>query len=116
MLFNSYEFIFAFLPVSLAVFHLIGNRHRFACAWGVDTGSGWNLRCFDLGHFAAWRQRESLRHFSSSRDLFDCASGKPERVQNSSCPCYSFLALAAISEPESGRSGDHAAGPEQALN
>jgi len=39
MLFNSYEFIFIFLPVVLIVFHLIGKRghHRIAIAWLVGA-------------------------------------------------------------------------------
>ncbi len=37
MLFNSYEFIFGFLPISLLVFFLIGDRghHRVAISWLV---------------------------------------------------------------------------------
>ena len=37
MLFNSYEFIYLFLPVTLAVFFLIGKRghHRIAISWLV---------------------------------------------------------------------------------
>jgi len=39
MLFNSYEFIFLFLPITLAVFHLIGKqgRHRMAISWLVGS-------------------------------------------------------------------------------
>jgi alginate O-acetyltransferase complex protein AlgI len=32
MLFNSYEFLFVFLPVSLAVYYLLGARNRY---WGA---------------------------------------------------------------------------------
>ena len=39
MLFNSYEFIFLFLPTVLLCFHLIGKRghHRVAIAWLVGA-------------------------------------------------------------------------------
>ena len=39
MLFNSYEFIFIFLPIVLLVFHLIGKQghHRVAIAWLVGA-------------------------------------------------------------------------------
>ena len=39
MLFNSYEFIFIFLPIALLGFHLIGNNghHRIAIAWLVGA-------------------------------------------------------------------------------
>ena len=39
MLFNSYEFIFFFMPITLFVFFLIGVRghHRIAIAWLVGT-------------------------------------------------------------------------------
>jgi alginate O-acetyltransferase complex protein AlgI len=39
MLFNSYEFIFLFLPVVLLVFHLIGNKgqYRIAVAWLIGA-------------------------------------------------------------------------------
>ncbi len=39
MLFNSYEFIFIFLPITLLGFHLIGKhkRHRLAIAWLVGA-------------------------------------------------------------------------------
>jgi alginate O-acetyltransferase complex protein AlgI len=39
MLFNSYEFIFIFLPIVLFVFHLIGKQghHRVAIAWLVGA-------------------------------------------------------------------------------
>ena len=39
MLFNSYEFIFIFLPITLLGFHLIGNNghHRIAVAWLVGA-------------------------------------------------------------------------------
>ncbi|RYG17050.1 MAG: MBOAT family protein [Chitinophagaceae bacterium] len=34
MLFNSYEFIFFFLPISIVMFYLIGRKnHRYACLW-----------------------------------------------------------------------------------
>ena len=48
MLFNSYEFIFLFLPLTLLGFHLIGARghHRIAIAWLVAASllyySWWN--------------------------------------------------------------------------
>jgi alginate O-acetyltransferase complex protein AlgI len=48
MLFNSYEFIFLFLPLTLLVFYLIGAQgyHRIAIAWLVGTSlffySWWN--------------------------------------------------------------------------
>ena len=36
MLFNSYEFIFWFLPLSVAIFFILGKQdHRFAIAWLV---------------------------------------------------------------------------------
>lgn len=39
MLFNSYTFIFVFLPIALIGFHLIGNRghHRIAISWLVGA-------------------------------------------------------------------------------
>jgi D-alanyl-lipoteichoic acid acyltransferase DltB (MBOAT superfamily) len=39
MLFNSYEFIFLFLPLTLIVFHLIGKQkhHKIAIAWLVGA-------------------------------------------------------------------------------
>ncbi len=39
MLFNSYEFIFLFLPITLLVFFSIGGRghHRIAIAWLVGA-------------------------------------------------------------------------------
>ena len=39
MLFNSYIFIFLFLPITLLGFHLIGSQghHRVAVAWLVAT-------------------------------------------------------------------------------
>ena len=48
MLFNSYEFIFLFLPLTLLVFYLIGSKvqYRFAIAWLVGASlffySWWN--------------------------------------------------------------------------
>jgi alginate O-acetyltransferase complex protein AlgI len=48
MLFNSYEFIFVFLPLTLLVFHLIGKQghYRVAIAWLVGASlffySWWN--------------------------------------------------------------------------
>ena len=49
MLFNSYEFIFGFLPITLAVFYLIGKQghHRLAIVWLVSASfffyAWWNL-------------------------------------------------------------------------
>jgi hypothetical protein len=39
MLFNSYEFIFLFLPISLFIFFQLGGRgyHQLAIAWLVVT-------------------------------------------------------------------------------
>ena len=54
MLFNSYEFVFGFLPVTLAVFYLIGkqDRHRLAIAWLVGASlffyGWWNLTFVSL--------------------------------------------------------------------
>ena len=49
MLFNSYEFLFLFLPLTLAVFHLLGRQHRrLALAWLTLTSlwyyGWWNPR------------------------------------------------------------------------
>lgn len=39
MLFNSFEFVFLFLPLTLLIFFLIGNRgnHKLAIAWVITT-------------------------------------------------------------------------------
>jgi D-alanyl-lipoteichoic acid acyltransferase DltB (MBOAT superfamily) len=58
MLFNSYEFIFLFLPVSLLGFHLIGKQghHRVAIAWLVAASlffyGWWNPAYLELMLFS----------------------------------------------------------------
>ncbi|MEC7556931.1 MAG: MBOAT family protein, partial [Planctomycetota bacterium] len=49
MLFNSYEFIFVFLPIALAVFFLIGRAStKIALGWLVVAS---------LAFYAAWNPR-----------------------------------------------------------
>jgi len=79
MLFNSYQFIFLFLPVTLLVFFLIGNKghHRIALSWLVGAS---------LFFYAWWNPAYlGLLLFSL---LFNYACGvalsnKSEQAQNS---------------------------------
>ena len=80
MLFNSYQFIFLFLPVTLLVFFLIGNKghHRIALSWLVGAS---------LFFYACWNPAYlGLLLFSL---LFNYACGvalsnKDEQAQNPS--------------------------------
>lgn len=66
MLFNSFEFIFVFLPITILVFHLIGKQghHRVAIAWLVGASlffyGWWNPAYLGLMIFSILYERDNF--------------------------------------------------------